>query len=178
MFECSYKYELEDSLICSKYVFKAQKRKRDKVIAVMIPILLVAMVAMLIFNIVNGESYVWEIIMLVALLVLEGLYLLIPVMLVRSQKKSFYAQKLDQMDKLVITIENNVCVEKLFKDEQEQARNVHNLRNLTSYLEDGSRLILVFNQAEFVCIKKDKLTGGLDKLKAHLNKTMSKPNKK
>ncbi len=177
MFECRYKYELEDCLICAKYVFKSQKRKRDKVIAVMIPILLVAMVAMLIFNIVNHKSVVWEIIMLVALVALEVLYLIIPLMLNRSQKKSFYAQKLDEMDELVITIENNVCVEKLFKQGEEQARNVHNLRTLTSYLEDNSRLILVFNQAEFVCIRKDKLTGGLEKLKAHLQKVMSKANK-
>ena len=174
MFECKYKYELEDSITSAKYVYKSGKRKRDKVIAVLIPILLVAMLAMLIFNIVTHKSFVWEIIMLVALVILQTMYLMIPLMLVKQQKKSFYSQKLNEMDQLAITIENNMCVEKLFKDGEEQARNVHNLRALTSYIEDGERLILVFNQAEFVCIRKQFLTGGLEKLKAHLEKNMSK----
>ena len=37
MFECKYKYQLEDSLISAKYVFRSQKRKKDKIIAAMIP---------------------------------------------------------------------------------------------------------------------------------------------
>ena len=52
MFECKYKYELEDSVISAKYVYKSQKRKQDKVIAILIPILMLCMVAMLIYDIV------------------------------------------------------------------------------------------------------------------------------
>ncbi len=174
MFECKYKYELEDSLICAKYVYKSQKRKQDKVIAVLIPILMVAMVAMLVVDIVKKNSFVLDIILLVALIVLEIVYLLIPITLVRSQKKSYKQQKLDEMDYLKIVIDNTLCTETLVKDEVEQAKNVHSLKSLTSFLEDNNRLVLVFNKVEYVCIRKDKLTGGLDKLKAHLEKCMSK----
>ncbi len=174
MFECKYKYELEDSLVCAKYVYKSQKRKQDKVIAVLIPILMVAMVAMLIVDIVMDNSYVLDIILLVALVVLEIVYLIIPTTLVRSQKKSYEQQKLGEMDYLKIVIDNTLCTETMFKDEVEQAKNVHSLKSLTSFLEDSTRLVLVFNKVEFVCIRKDKLTGGLDKLKAHLEKCMSK----
>ncbi len=174
MFECKYKFELEDSLICAKYVYKSQKRKQDKVIAVLIPILMIAMVAMLIVDIVMKNSYVLDIILLVALVVLEIVYLIIPVTLVRSQKKSYKQQKLDEMDYLKIVIDNSLCTETLYKDESEQAKNVHSLKSLTSFLEDSTRLVLVFNKVEFVCIRKDKLTGGVDKLKAFLEKCMSK----
>ena len=51
---------------------------------------------------------------------------------------------------------------------------MHNLKSLTRYLEDGERLVLVFNKVEFVCIRKNELTGGLEKLKSHLEKIMSK----
>lgn len=178
MFECKYKYELEDSIVSAKYIYKSQKRTQDKVIAILIPILLACMVAMLVYDAIKGSSIIWDIILLVALVALEIMYLIVPLMLVSSQKKSYYKHKIDQMDYILIKIENNSCVETLYKDEKEVNTNVHNLKNLTSYLEDNKRLILVFNKVEYVCLRKENLTGDISKLKAHLEKTMSKSNQK
>ncbi len=177
MFECKYKYELEDSLTCAKYVYKSQRRKRDKVIAIMIPILICVMVALLVVDIVTNRSVVWDVILLVALVVLEFSYLLIPIMLVSSQKKSFKKQNLKDMDYILIKIENTVCTESLYKDEKEVTKSAHSLNYLTSYLEDATRLVLVFNSVEFVCLRKDSLTGDIELLKKHLNKMMAKPKK-
>lgn len=174
MYECDYKFELEDSIICAKYVYKSQKRKQDKIIAIMIPVLMAIMVGMLVYDIVMQRSFVWDIVLLVALLALEVMYLIIPVMLVRAQKKSYNSQKLGEMDSLHIKIDDNLCVETLLKDGQEVAKNVHNLKQLTSYLEDNDRLILVFNKVEFACIRKSQLKGDLNKLKSHLEKIMTK----
>lgn len=178
MFECKFKYELEDSIVSAKYIYKSQKRTQDKIIAILIPILMVCMVAMLVYDIVKGKSFVWDIILLVALVVLEVMYLIIPLMLVSSQKKSFAKQKIDEMDYIHIKIENNSCVETLVKDNEEKSKHVHNLKHLTSYLEDKNRLVLVFNKVEYVCIRKENLTGGVEKLKALLEKTMAKATKK
>lgn len=174
MLECKFKYELEDSIVCAKYIYKSQKRKQDKVIAILIPILMVCMIGMLIYDILKGKSFVWDIVLLVALVVLEVMYLVMPLMLVSSQKKSFAKQKLDEMDYIQIKIDEKMCYESLVKDEKEVVNNVHNLRQLTSYLEDNSRFILVFNNIEFVCLRKDCCVGDLNKLKSQLNKIMSK----
>ena len=174
MFECQYKLELEDSIKCAKYVYKSQKRKQDKIIAILIPILMVCMVGMLVYDIIKGKSVIWDVVLLVALVVLESLYLIIPIMLVSSQKKSFKRQKLGEMDYLQVKIQDNLCIETLYKDEKEVAKNIHNLKAMTSYLEDDKMIVLVFNKVEYVCIKKDKLTGGVDKLKLHMEKAMSK----
>lgn len=174
MYECKYKLELNDCIKCAKYVYKSQKRKQDKIMAALIPVLMVGMLAMLIFDIVNHKSIVWDIVLIGALIVLECMYLIIPLMLVSSQKKSFKSQKLSTMDYLHIKIDDNLCVETLLKDEKEMAKNIHNLKQLTSYIEDKESLILVFNNVEFVNVKKQFLTGGLDKLKQHLTKIMSK----
>jgi len=174
MFECKFKYELEDSVVSAKYIYKSQKRTQDKVIAIFIPILIACMVAMLVYDIIKGKSFVWDIILLIALVVLEIMYLIVPLMLVKSQKKAFVKQKVDEMDFIHIKIADNVCVETFIKDDKEIFQNKHSLKSLTSYLEDSSRLILVFNKVEFVCLRKDKLTGGIEKLKALLEKTMSK----
>lgn len=174
MFECKYKYELEDSLISAKYVFRSQKRKKDKIIAVLIPILLVAMVILMIVDIVYKKNYWLDIVLIVALIALQIMYLLIPVSLNRAQKKSFYAQKLDTMDYLSVTIDNATCKEVLLKDGVEQAKNIHSLKSLTSYLEDDTRLILVFNSAEYVCLRKANITGDINQLKAMLEKVMVK----
>ena len=174
MFECKFKYELEDCIVSAKYIYKSQKRKQDKVVAILIPILMLCMVGLLIFDIVKGNSYVWDIILLAALIVLEIMYLIVPIMLVKSQKKSFVSQKIDEMDFILIKIDQNSCVETLHKDEQVVSTNTHSLKLLTSYFEDNTRLILVFNKVEYVCLRKANLTGGVEKLKAHLEKIMSK----
>lgn len=173
-FNCKYKLELEDCITSAKYVYKSQKRKQDKVIAVLIPILMLALVAMLVFDIVKHRSLVWDIILLVALAVLEAVYLIIPLTVSSSQKKFFKSQKLADMDYILISIDDNICTASLFKDGAEQSKNVHNLKALTSYIEDNFRLVLVFNKVEFVCIRKDKLEGNLNQLKAHIEKAMSK----
>lgn len=174
MFQCKYKYELEDSVISAKYVYKSQKRTQDKVIAILIPILMVCMIAMLTYDVVKGKPFIWDIVLLAALAVLEVMYLIIPIMLVKSQKKAFVKQGIAETDYILIKIDDNLCVETLHKDDKEIAKNIHNLRTLSSYLEDNDRMILVFNKVEFVCIRKNALEGDLDKLKNHLAKVMSK----
>lgn len=174
MFECKYKLELEDNLVSAKYVYKSQRRVKDKVIAFLIPILLVSVVAMLVYDIILDKSIIWDTILLVALVFLQGMYLYIPISLKRSQKKAFYLQKLDTMDYFIAKIDDNLCVEAVYKDDKEQYKNTHNLRALTSYIEDENRLIMVFNNVEFVCIRKENLKGGLENLKNHLEKAMSK----
>ena len=178
MFKCKYKFELEDSITSAKYVYKSQKRKQDKVIAFLIPILMVSMVAMLVFDIVQGRPFAWDIILLVALLALGIMYIVIPTTIVTSQKKAFYKQKLDEMDYFQVTIDENVCIEAMFKDEQEQAKSVHNLKSLSSYIEDANRIILIFNKVEFVCLRKNCIEGGVEKLKSHLEKKMAKNSQK
>ena len=174
MFECKYKLKLEDSVQCAKYVYKSQQRKKDKIVAYLIPILMVCMVAMLIFDIVSQKPIVWDIVLLVALVILQVSYLLIPIMLVQSQKKNFKKQKLDEVDYLVVKINGNICEEFAYKNNEETATNIHNLKSLTSYLEDDEKLILIFNKLEYVYLIKANVTGGVEKLKDHLKKIMNK----
>ena len=174
MFECKYKCELEDCIASAKYVYKSQKRKQDKVIAVLIPLLMISMVAMLVYDIVNNKSFIWDIILLAALVVLQVMYILIPIMLVSAQKKAYKKQNLAEMDYLLIKVNAKECVEEIYKNNEVVSTNTHHLRFLTSYLEDATRIILIFNKVEFVCIKKDALQGGENKLKEHLKNVMQK----
>ena len=174
MFECKYKCELEDCVQCAKYVYKSQKRKQDKVIAILIPILMVAMVAMLVYDIVTGKSFVWDIVLLSALIILQVMYILIPIMLVKAQKKSYKKQNLAEIDYIKITITAKECIEEMYKNNEIVNKNAHNLRFLTSYLEDDNKIILIFNKVEFVYVKKDALTGGEKQLKEHLKNAMKK----
>lgn len=174
MFECKFKYELEDSLTSAKYIYKSQKRKQDKIIAILIPVLIVCMVAMMTYDIIQNNSFIWDLILLVALIALEIMYLIIPIMLVKSQKKSFEKQKIDEVDYILIKIDNNSCVEELYQNGNVVSSVNHSLKHLSSYLEDQKRLILVFNKVEYACLRKENLTGGVEKLKSHLEKVMSK----
>lgn len=177
MFECKYKFELSDSITSAKYVYKSQKRKRDVVLASLIPILILCMIAMMVYDVVNGRSFVWDLVLIIALCVLGFSYLLIPIMLVNSQKSAYKKQSLEEMDFLLVSINDNLCTEEMFKDGEVKAKSVHNLKSLTSYLEDKERLVLVFNKIEFVCLRKENITGGVEKLKNHLKKIMNKTQK-
>lgn len=174
MFECKFKYELEDSLTSAKYIYKSQRRTQDKVIAILIPFLLACMAGMLIYDIIKNNSIVWDIVLLSALAALQVMYLLMPLLLARSQKKAFITHKINELDYNLITIDNSQCVETLYKDDEVVAKNEHSLKHLTSYLEDSVRLVLVFNKMEYVVLRKENIKGGLQKLKALLEKTMNK----
>lgn len=174
MFECKYKLELSDCLKCSKYVYRSQKRKQDKVIAILLPVLLVMSIGMLIYDVVTKRSLVWDIVVLVALVLLQIMYLLIPLMLIKSQKKSYEKQGLAEMDYIRIKIDEKSCVEEIVKNEEIVAKNSHNLKLLTSYVEDETIITLIFSNVEFVCIKKEFLVGDLNKLKNTLQKAMRK----
>ena len=132
------------------------------------------MVAMLVYDIVTNKPLVWDIILLVALVVLQFMYILIPIMLVSAQKKAYKKHKFAEMDYVLIKINTKECVEEMHKDTAVISSNTHLLRFLTSYLEDDARIILIFNKVEFVCIKKDSLQGGETKLKEHLKSIMQK----
>ena len=177
MFECKFKMTMEDCVTSAKYVYKSQKRKRDKVIAILIPILALCMVAMLVVDIVNHKSIVWDVVLLCALVFLEIVYLIIPLTIISSQKKS-YKKNFADMDYLQIIIDDLVCTEILFKNGTEAEKNTHSLKQLTSYIEDANRLVLVFNNIEFICLKKEAISGDLNKLKAHLERIMSKKSKR
>jgi hypothetical protein len=174
MFECKYKCELEDCLKCAKYVYKSQRRKQDKAVAVLLPILMVCMVAMLIFDIVTRKSIIWDILLLGALAVLQIMYILIPVMVVSAQKKAYNKQNFKDMDYLLITITQKDCVEEVYKNNEVISKNSHSLRYLTSYLEDEDSIILIFNKVEFVCVKKQHLKPSDFQLKEHLKNVMKK----
>ncbi len=174
MFECKFKYQLEDSVASTKYIYRSQKRKQDKVIAILIPVLIACMVGMLIYDIIKGNSFAWDIVLLSALVVLQAIYLVMPLILVRTQKKAYKTHKIDELDYTFIVIDNSTCTETFHKDNEEISKNIHALKQLTSYFEDSLRLVLVFNKVEYVVLRKENITGGIDKLKAHLEKIMSK----
>ena len=174
MFECNYKFELADNIKCAKYVYNSQKRKKDKVIAIMLPILLLAMIAMLIVDIVNKKNLVWDIVLLAMLIILQVMYFVMPVMVVKQTKKAYKSQDLDSMDAIKVNINDNSCSLAFVKGEQEHGKKVLSLKSLTSYIEDNENIVLVFNNVEYVLIKKNALKGDLNKLKSLLQKAMAK----
>ena len=97
-----------------------------------------------------------------------------------SPEQTFYEiilirpKSVDDMDYVLIQIKDGLCIETMLKDEQEKMRNIHNLNMLTSYLEDNSRIVLVFNKVEYVCLRKENIVGDENKLKAYLQKIMDK----
>ena len=172
MFECNYKFTIDDAVKCAKYVYKSQRSKKEKFLLVAVPILLVIMVGMLIFDIVNSRAYVWDIILIVGIVFLFALTLVMPLVVIRAQKKQYASQNFADMDNLSIKINNGTLEEAMMKDSKVQLKNTHNLKSMVSFLEDDEDFILIYETGEYTCIKKLNLIGDVNRLRAALTNAM------
>ena len=177
MFECSYKFTIQDAIKCAKYVYRSQRRKQEKIVIFALPFLLLAIIAMLVFDIIRGRQIVWDIILIVGLFLLGGLTYSMPLIVKRTQIKQYTNQGFGDMDSLDIKIINGVCEEAMVKNGENVVHNTHNLKTLISYIEDDDDFILVYNTGEYTCIKKNKSSGDLVKLRQTLQKAMTVKNK-
>lgn len=173
MFECNYKFMIEDAKKCAKYVYKSQRRATEKILIVAIPILFALMSGILIFDIVMKRAIVWDIILIVSLILLGTLTYIMPYIVIRAQKKQYNSQNFGDMDNLNIKITNGVCEEAMMKNGEKVLHNTHNLKTLVSFIEDGEDFILVYSTGEYTCIKKASLVGDINKLRSVLTKAMT-----
>ena len=178
MFECNYKFTIDDAIKCAKYVYKSGRSKKEKIILYAVPVLLVIVSALLVVDIINKRAIVWDVILLVGITLLFVLTLIMPLLVVKAQKKQYNSQNFNDMDSLSIKINNGILEEAMMKNGEAVLKNTHNLKTLVSFLEDDEDIILVYATGEYTCIKKSNLVGDIGKLRATLTKAMTKIKKR
>lgn len=172
MFECNYKFTIQDASKCARYVFKSQRGGKERFLAIAVPMLLLVMVGLLVFDIVKGRPIIIDIVLIISIAVLLVLTLMLPMFVVRVQRKQYKAQNFDDMDSLKIKINNGICEEAMMKDGKAVLENSHNLKTMVSFIEDDENIILLYNTGEYTCIKKLNLIGDVERLRSVLTKAM------
>ena len=135
MIQSKYKFTSEIGVAASKIAFKTKSKKKEKFIFFAVPIALIIMIAILIYDIKKDNNIVMDIILIGLLIVLVGLNLFMPLLIERSQRK--YLSQVDegQFDYLISEYDKGKFKEKLYKDNKMLYCNEITIDKLMSFKE-------------------------------------------
>lgn len=168
MFECTYKFTEEDNVIGTIYTMQKQPKKSLKVLKWTLPFLLILNLILLVMDIKDKTSVFLDIVMIIVVI---ACMLLVYNMnsIYRYSARVSYRKVLADKDLFSVYMDEKNCTVAFFKDNVEVAKEVLDWKDLTDFVEDDNRLILIFG-IKFVIVRKDLLKGELDLLKIMLTK--------
>ena len=157
MFECSFKFSEKDNEIGTIATMRQQPQKAVKILKWVLPILMLLNIALLVWDIQDGESITLDIILIITVAISMAMIYSMPY-LYKYMAKRTYQKNLADKDKFSVYIDEDKCSVAFFKNNKEVLKEVLSLAELTTYEEDEVRLILIFNM-KFVVIRKEYLRG-------------------
>ena len=170
MFKCSYKYNEEDNVIGT--VYKVQKNSQKLAWFKWLMLVLLAMnIGLLIWDIYDHESIVLDVILLLLVVITTILIFCWPILIKYMARRTFQKQIADK-DNILIIMDESTCAVSFFKNNIEVAKEILSWNQLTNYVEDDLRLILMFN-LKFVVIRKEFFIGEYDLFKKLIDKNLS-----
>ena len=164
-----FKYTIDLGISATKATFKIKKTNKDKVTHILLIVFMFIMTAMLVWDIVRGASFVIDLIILIALVGVEIFNLIMPLIIIKTQKKFLNQLNLSEMDYTQKEITKDKCTETYYKNNKIVMQNVCEMTSLMGYQIDDKYAFLVFNN--FACaifdlntlsIKLDDFTQMLD----------------
>lgn len=168
MFECTFKFTEEDNIVGTLYTMKRQPQKAIKALKWVLPFLLLLNIALLIWDIHDGESVLLDVTLICVMIVCMVITYSMPAIYKYSAKVA-YQKTIADKDAFSVYMDENNCTVSFSKAGQEIAKEVLSWNDLTDYEEDDKRIVLIFNM-KFVVVRKDVLRGDVDLLKMLLDK--------
>lgn len=183
MIQSKYKFTSEIGAEASKVAFKTKSKKKEALIYIGVPVALVIMIGILIYDINKGNSIIFDVVLLALLVVLVALNLVMPFIISKTQKK--YLSKIDetQFDYLISEYEKGKFKEKIYKDNKMLYCNEVAVDKIMSFKEfelKGNKYFLVlFNNYACIVFDLNNMTiGGRDDLLNLCLNTLAKLGKK
>lgn len=145
MLQSKFKYSADMASKASKLAYKLKRGKKDKIIMFAVPIAIILMVAILIYDINKENSIVFDIILIVMLIAITILNLIMPVIASKTQAK--YFKKVEEMnyDYFISEYNKGVFKEKVYKDNTLVMANEVDRTKLQNYAQFDHYLMLVFS---------------------------------
>lgn len=169
-----FKYTMELGVEATKSTFKIKKSKKDKITHILVIVFIFAMSGLLIWDILKGNSFVVDIIILAALIGVEIFSLIMPIIIINTQKKFLKQLNLAEIEYTITEISKDKCTESYYKNNKIVMQNVCDITKLIGYQIKDDYVFIVFDN--FACAILDLKTINLEQneLCEFLDTTISK----
>ena len=184
MFQSKYKFSASTTASASKLAFQLRGKKRDILVHIGVPIAMLIMISILVYDIIKSNNIVFDIILIVALLSLEVLNFLMPMLVFKSQKKYLARLEAENFDYCLAEFDKGEFKEKFYKDKKMVYCNTISADKVVNCAEFEHYYIVIFNNYTALLFDLDQMEiGNADDLKAKINKLIEtnkliKPKKK
>lgn len=160
MIQSKYKHTTELGVKAGQLAFKLRSKKKDTLINIFVPIAILLMVGVLIFDIYKGANIVLDIILLVLLVIIEIMNITMPFIIARSQKKYLKNLEAQEYDYYITEYNKGVFKEKIYKDNKMVYANEITAEKLIGYAEFEHYVLVVFDSFASLVFDTDNMQEG------------------
>ena len=170
MLQSRYKFSRELTAKASKLNYKTQTKRKELFINIAVPIAIILMVAILVYDCIKNNNIVFDIILLVLLLFAEVMNFVMPLIIYKSQMR--YLQKLEQLslDYCIAEYDKGKFREKYYKDKQMIYLNEIDANKFSGFLNYEHYIFIFFNNYATLIFDLNEME---DRDKQELNKLIS-----
>jgi len=160
MIQSKYKYTSDLGIKAGQLAFKLRSKKKDLLINIFVPIAIVLMIGVLIFDIHKGTNIVLDIVLLSLLAVIEVMNIIMPFVIAHSQKKYLKHIEMQNYDYNISEYNKNVFKEKIYKDNKLVYANEINADRLVNFTQFEHYVLLVFDSFASLVFDVDNMQEG------------------
>lgn len=144
-----FKYTMELGVKATKTTFKLKRTKKDIITHILVVVFIFVMSGILTWDILRDNSFVLDLIILVALVGVEIFNLIMPAIIIHTQKKFLKQLNLAEIDHTITEIKQDKCTETYYKNNKIVMQNVCDMSKVSAYKIEGCYAFVVFNN--FAC---------------------------
>ena len=160
MIQSKYKFNAEVTANANKLAYKLRSKRKDMFINIAVPIALIIMIALLVYDITHKNNLTIDIILVVLLVVIEIMNITMPTIIYKSQKK--YLKKMEALDSdyYIAEYEKGIFKEKIYKDKAMIYANDISFDKLVNYAEFEHYIVFIFNNYATLIFDLNALESG------------------
>lgn len=171
MIQSKYEFNLDASATAGKIAYKLRAKRKDMWVNIAVPIALIIMACILIYDILNGKSFVLDVVLIVFLVAIEIMNLCMPILIFKNQKKYLKQIEALKSDYFISEYSKGVFKEKIYKDNKMLYFNEISIDKLFDFAEFDHYVVLIFNNyATLIFDLNNFEMGSKDELMEILNK--------
>ncbi|MFQ6723854.1 MAG: hypothetical protein ACLRFE_00785 [Clostridia bacterium] len=169
-----FKYTIDLGISATKSTFKLKKSKKDKTTNILVIIFMFIMSAVLVWDIIRGAGFVIDLIILIALVAVEIFSLVMPHIIIHTQKKFLNQLNLAEIEYTITEIKKDKCTETYYKDGKIVMQNVCDMTKLVGYEFKDNYIFVVFNNFACAIFDLNTLDMPIDEFNQFLDTQISK----
>lgn len=169
-----FKYTVDLGVTATKTTFQLRKTHKDKVAHILVIVFMFVMAGVLIWDIIRGASFTLDLILLVVLFGVEVFNLIMPLIIVHTQKKFLKQLNLAEIEYTITEINKGKCVESYYKNDKIVMQNACDMTKLVAYQVKDNYVFVVFSNFACAIFDINTLSIDLEEFKQLLDTTISK----